>query len=398
MENQDYIHRRSRNRRRILIELLQSIDPLLEPQKNFPSELNRLFRENRRFGSRDRRLYRELIYTYLRFLPWIRKLGDDDEKRVDAILQLASQSADIAAMREDSMDFQADDPLESLVPSWFAAHLVSEWTAEDYRTLLSRPPLWIRAQCGSPTSVAEQLTRELSLEPHAVVASQVMPHAISCPPDSPVHTAPSYQSGQFEIQDISSQSLLELVHPAPKGRWLDACAGAGGKTLQLAALLGSQGSVTAYDPRSSALAELAKRARRAQLSNIEIETRKPEQVLFDGILVDAPCSGSGTWRRHPYLMRQTTEASIFEATQLQAELLDIYAPLVAIGGTLVYSTCSLSRHENEGIVSNFLDSHSEFAWQPLASRFGLSDSGNGITVTPRIFDGDGLFVASFKRQ
>ncbi len=301
-------------------------------------------------------------------------------------------------MREDSMDFQADDPLESLVPSWFAAHLTSEWTAEDYRTLLSRPPLWIRSQRSSPKSVAEQLTRELGLEPQAVVASQVMPHAISCPTDSPVHTAPSYQSGQFEIQDISSQSLLELVYPTPKGHWLDACAGAGGKTLQLAALLGSQGSVTAYDPRSSALAELAKRARRAQLSNIEIETRKPEQVLFDGILVDAPCSGSGTWRRHPYLMRQTTEASVFEAAQLQAELLDTYAPLVAIGGTLVYSTCSLSRHENEGIVSDFLDSHSEFAWQPLASRFGLSDSGNGITVTPRIFDGDGLFVASFKRQ
>src|SRR5690606_24311931 len=154
------------------------------------------------------------------------------------------------------------------------------------------------------------------------------------------------------IQDLGSQLVLATLAEAPAGHWLDACAGAGGKTLQLARLLGPAGRVTAHDIRAGALAELKTRARRAGLDTIVTTTTLPA-AAFDGVLVDAPCTGSGTWRRTPRLKWTTAPEDVARAARLQAELLARFSRLVRPGGRLVYATCSLCRSENEAVVAGF---------------------------------------------
>ena len=197
----------------------------------------------------------------------------------------------------------------------------------------------------------------------------------------------SYQSGKVEIQDIGSQLILESVAVLPGTHWLDACAGAGGKTLQLAALVGAAGHVTSRDVRSGALAQLSARALRAGLQGrIQVGTAQDPSPGFDGVLVDAPCTGSGTWRRSPHLRWTTTPASIREAKALQLSLLKQNAPRVRPGGSLVYATCSLCQSENESVIASFLDEDKSF--EPVI---------HGLRIAPPDPDGDAFFVASLRK-
>ena len=171
------------------------------------------------------------------------------------------------------------------------------------------------------------------------------------------------------------------------GHWLDACAGAGGKTLQLAALLGPDGTVTARDTRRTALEELSARAARARLSvRIRAGDRSDPPGGFDGVLVDAPCSGSGTWRRAPHLKWVTTAEGVRNAAATQLGLLRENAARARPGGRVVYATCSLCRSENESVVAQFLQSAEGFEAEPPAR-----------TLLPQSHDGDGFFVACFRR-
>jgi 16S rRNA (cytosine967-C5)-methyltransferase len=206
----------------------------------------------------------------------------------------------------------------------------------------------------------------------------------------------AYRSGRVEIQDLGSQLLLEAVGVAPGGRWLDACAGAGGKSLQLAGLLGPDGRVDAEDVRPAALAELARRAARAGLAG-RISIRGAAGGGYDGVLVDAPCSGSGTWRRSPHLKWVTSPAQIAAGAARQEALLARCAPRVRPGGQLVYATCSLARSENEEVVRRFLAAHPAFAAGPYPRPRGGEPAGDGLRFWPADHDGDGFFVASFRR-
>jgi 16S rRNA (cytosine967-C5)-methyltransferase len=215
----------------------------------------------------------------------------------------------------------------------------------------------------------------------------------------------------IEIQDLGSQLLLEAAGIAPGARWLDACAGAGGKTLQLSRLLGSAGSIDAHDVRASALAELAVRARRASVPIADSRQPAPRPAahcapirivqapaaFYDGVLVDAPCSGSGTWRRAPHLKWTTTPTQIAGAASLQRELLAQFSRHVRPGGRLLYCTCSLSRRENEDVIDAFLAGHPEFSIAPPASNFDLPLRGGGLTFFPARHDTDGFFVACLRR-
>ena len=413
MDHNDIQTRRSANQRRILFELIQSIPALQNLGKNFPRNLNRLFRDRSQFGSRDRRLYRELIYTYLRYQPWLEALADSANEFMDTLISLATSTPEIAklystidpSLHVESSETarhriigRSDNELSSLIPSWFSRHLFRELDVEDLLALFSRPPLWIRVQKGDRESIATHLSAGLPQSAQRPAVHETVPDAIHCPPDFPVQNCDDYKRGNIEIQDISSQILLHLIDPEPTGDWFDACAGAGGKSLQLAQLVGSKGRVFAYDPRPRALDELIQRSKRAGFHNISVVRHLPTGRRFNGVLVDAPCSGSGTWRRHPYLMRQTNEKELMDAAEKQFALLSEYAAFVKPNGLLVYCTCSLSRFENQEVARRFLENHSEFEHSRIASKFGLSENGRGVTVFPRDFNGDGLYVASFKRS
>jgi 16S rRNA (cytosine967-C5)-methyltransferase len=213
---------------------------------------------------------------------------------------------------------------------------------------------------------------------------------------------PLVTGGRAEIQDIGSQALLALAAPQPGSRWLDLCAGAGGKSLQLATLLGPSGKVSAYDTRRDALMELRRRAHRASLKNIQIEGVLPDEVTtrFDGVLVDVPCSGTGTWRRHPFLIHQTTPTLINTQARQQATLLRRGANYVAPGGRLIYATCSISQRENEDVIAAFLKEFREFELEaPAGTIPGLKVEAPGwLTLMPSALDSDGYFLACLRRR
>ncbi len=212
------------------------------------------------------------------------------------------------------------------------------------------------------------------------------------------------------MQDLGSQALLAAVAPARGGAWLDACAGAGGKSLQLALLLGGAppARVTAADVRAHALQEVTRRARRAGLLRV-INVLPPAApaapattALYDGVLVDAPCTGSGTWRRAPHLRWQLQPGAVAAAATLQLRILRDSARRVRPGGLLVYATCSLADAENGGVVDAFLASGAfasgfEPAPLPGAAALGLRDEGGRMTIPPAALNSDGFFVAALRR-
>jgi len=222
----------------------------------------------------------------------------------------------------------------------------------------------------------------------------------------------SFREGLFELQDEGSQ-LLGMLVDAPPTRVVDACAGAGGKTLQLAAQMKNRGELFALDIDARRLGELKLRARRAGAHNVRIRPIPPTGPEVsatladlvgkaDRVLVDAPCSGSGTFRRKPDARYRLTEAQLANHVERQKALLEQFAPLVKPGARLIYGTCSMLREENEDVVAAFLARHPEFSVLPPADRLGQElgakvDSGGFLRVTPGQHGTDGFFGATLVR-
>jgi 16S rRNA (cytosine967-C5)-methyltransferase len=372
-----------------------------------PARLETMLRRDRRFGSSDRRLYRELVYAALRHLPWIEPLLDADDGRLEKVVAwLAADTPATRAFRAalagrwppcpagvaDKAAYLGFDP-DVVLPGWLRAQCPEAFAPVQRDALLSRAPLWVRLQAGEPEGVLAEFTRL----GWAWRRSEVLAQAVRIEDEADVTATESYRDGRVEIQDLGSQMILASVEPGRGGVWLDACAGAGGKSLQLAELLGPEGRIDAHDVRPAALAELEKRAARAGLGG-RIARRPAPRGPYDGVLVDAPCSGSGTWRRAPHLKWTTTPAQVAARAGVQTELLDRFAPLVRSGGRLVYATCSLCRSENESVASLFLAGHPEFEPAPFARALTGEPRGAGLVFWPASHDGDGYFAALFRKK
>jgi 16S rRNA (cytosine967-C5)-methyltransferase len=223
---------------------------------------------------------------------------------------------------------------------------------------------------------------------------------------------PSFREGLFELQDEGSQLLGMLVDPPPT-KAVDACAGAGGKALQLSPVMKNRGELFALDIDARRLEELKLRARRASAHNIRIrqipEGREEARAALldlegkmDRVLVDAPCSGTGTYRRKPDARYRLTEDSLQRFVDRQKELLLRFCELVKPGGRLVYGTCSLLRDENEDVVRDFLAHRADFSLVPASDKLG-AELGEKTTrdgflrVTPRQHGTDGFFGAILLR-
>lgn len=231
----------------------------------------------------------------------------------------------------------------------------------------SRPPLYVRPQPNQLQQVSDDFQQNN-------LQIQRMGSALAVSGSKGLYELESYKNGLFEIQDLASQSIGEHVAPHAGDLGWDACAGGGGKSLQLASMMQGKGAVYASDIREHKLDEIRRRAQRAQLHNIrtfawqgEPLDRLPAAVQkrggFDWVLVDAPCTSSGTWRRNPDARWRCDEQTIHDITALQSKLLRAAAPSVRPGGKLVYSTCSFFVEENESIVASFLQQHPEFSLQ-----------------------------------
>jgi 16S rRNA (cytosine967-C5)-methyltransferase len=418
------------NQQRLFLAFLAGLRPHVHRDSALPRRIKELLARQRAIGSRDRRLYRELIYTWLRFLPWIDPLLDSAPElaaRITAWLapELKATAHYRAALCGDWPAAPADlagkaavlarlvGPLEpgdisgsapcslqeapsfapaALLPAWFHEHCPEAFRPPHLDALNRRADVWVRLQCNDRSIVLDEFrARQWNFEQAAD-----FPDAVRLPPNAEVADTDAYRRGFIEIQDLGSQLVLATAPIPPGGHWLDACAGAGGKSLQLARLLGDTGHVDATDIRPEILEELRDRAQRARLTNIRITTNPGPD--YDGVLVDAPCSGSGTWRRQPHLKWCVKPGSIASFAKTQLEILTAQSARVKPGGLLIYATCSLSRHENHDVVAAFLKAKPDFTPLPAADTHGGTFDGLGTTLLPGTRDTDGFYASTLRRH
>jgi len=400
------------NQQRHFLDFLGALRGPVSTDPALPRRLKAIFAAERAIGSRDRRLYRELVFTALRHWPWIEPLLDaapDAAARLTAWLaaDLKDTSAYRAALCADWPALPATlaeraavasallartlAPTD-LLPAWFRDHCPAAFASPNLDCLQTRAPLWVRLQTSEPGLVRDEFARR----GWTAETFPAWPEALKLTPNADVGGTDALRRGQVEIQDLGSQLILAHAPIAPGERWLDACAGAGGKTLQLARWLGDRGRVDACDLRPEALEELRERGRRARLNTIHLPAQPGRD--YDGVLVDAPCSGSGTWRRAPHLKWCTTPAAVERQAAVQARILAAHAPLVRPGGLLVYATCSLSRQENEAVATAFLAQHPGFVAEAPARDWGGVRDPAGTTLLPATHDTDGFYVALLRRQ
>lgn len=399
---------RSEHQRSIFTKLVQQLAAQhLFAHKHFPSKVTALLGGDHRFGSRDRKLYRALLFSTARLWQWVGeglgRSGVSAERMraaTDVVIAFADVSPDFsrAILGESAADaFAALDLTQwprwaadrlgtpgltwsSLLPAWFEGQCPWAFLGDNAARLLVRKPLWVRRQRGTWEEIsAALLPHKIALE-----RSAAYPDAAKITSEQDLTKTSPWQDGLIEVQDLGSQRVLENVPIS--GHWLDACAGEGGKTLQLAQ---RAVSVEARDIRSDALSVLRERVLRAGLSNVQTPAKPDPKKTFDGVLVDAPCSGTGTWGRHPHTRLATTPSDIAQAALLQSRLLKEFAPSVRPGGLLVYATCSLCRDENEGVIQTFLSQH------PAFTPSNPQENALGTTLWPD--DHDGFFVSVLRR-
>jgi 16S rRNA (cytosine967-C5)-methyltransferase len=395
------------------------------------------FREHKKHGSKDRRVIRESLFSLFRWWGWIQQLGEYQQQETffsmlasaaqlenhswidirDAWLTFGKHSHLANPLPSSASDNVVDKldlfkqfsqldgcTLEQLLPAWFWQHCLVDSKIEKQaliQAMSSRPPIWARAQQASTQNVLNRL----SLDNIQAVGSEYFSDTINLGHNSVnLNQVAAYTEGLLEIQDIASQVIGQTCDPKPDSQWWDACSGAGGKSLQLLSLMqqaGIEGHVTASDIRLNPLNELLKRAKRANFKQISISPWKTEQLpvksdFFDGVLVDAPCSCTGTWRRNPDMRWIDDVSSIEMKPQLQLDILKRSADGVKVGGELVYATCSLAQAENQQVVKAFLQSNVNFELVILTHPFDGTQS-NMITVWPQQADSDGMFVAKMRR-
>jgi len=359
----------------------------------------RFFAERRYAGSKDRRAVRDLAWRA------IRRFGERPQNARAAFVAMADGDPELAALF-DGTDYgpSAIGTTESratggVLPDWILAHFTELIDANERAALLDRAPLDLRAN-------ALKTSREavLSQFPDAEILPQSS-FALRLPTGQAVDSHPALLDGLVEIQDIGSQLIVDACAAKPGMTVLDLCAGAGGKTLGLAAHMNGKGRLIASDTNRARLDQLRPRANRAGALNIETLLLNPhkERAMLaelsgkcDVVLIDAPCSGSGTWRRNPETRWRLDPVRLQRVIDEQAKLIDIGAEMVASGGHLVYAVCSLIAAEGRGQVAAFLASNP--GWRAVETDVpaGRAD-GDGTLLTPYHDGSDGFFFARMEK-
>ncbi len=359
----------------------------------------RFFAARRYAGSKDRRAIRTLAYDA------IRRFGAVPANGRAAIVAMADDDTDLAQSFDGSAygpaPIVADEPRAE--PGYAPRWLVDAFHAAglddgDLAALLERAPLDVRVN--RLRVDRDALLAELGGEPAAD-----LPDALRLPADTLPDQSEALRDGRAEVQDIGSQIVSLAVGARPGGFAIDLCAGGGGKTLAIAAQMGGQGRILATDTDRPRLSRLAPRAARAGVEIAEprlLDPGKEAAMLADvagqadWVMVDAPCSGTGTWRRNPEARWRLTPDRLDRVIGTQARLLDIAAGLTAPTGTITYVVCSLLDAEGAGQVDAFLARNPTWSALPLALPRGRVH-GPGMRLTPASDSTDGFFVARLGR-
>lgn len=359
----------------------------------------RFFAERRYAGSKDRRAVRDLAWAA------IRRFGKRPATARSAFVAMADADPALAELFDGS-DYgpAAIEGGEARstgggLPKWikplFSAHI----DEAEQASLLDRAPMDLRVN-----ALKASRAEVSAMFPEAEILLHV-DHGLRLPGGTAIDSHPAVENGQVEIQDLGSQLIVEACQAKGVGTVLDLCAGAGGKTLALAATMRNTGRLIATDTNRNRLDQLKPRAARAGATNVEtrlLNPNKEKEMLAeitakcDLVLIDAPCSGSGTWRRNPETRWRLDAARLKRVIDDQARLLDIGADMVARGGHLVYAVCSLIENEGKGQVAAFLKSHKGWKAVDTGVSMGRPD-GDGLLLTPLNDGSDGFFFARLQK-
>ena len=396
---------------------------------SYPADavLSRFFRNHREAGRQDRALIADTVYAALRrwrlletiapgsgyrrlaLVVWATMLGANLRelegcfKRGDAEWVAAIKTA---AHSEQPFEVQCD------LPDWVIAALRRYWddaTLLMHAKALQQPaPLDLRVNLLK--CKREEALSLLAVDGLVGHPTRYSPAGIRLEGNPAINRHPLFLSGDIEVQDEGSQLLAWLVEPRRGEMVVDFCAGAGGKTLAMGALMRSTGRLYAFDTSAKRLENLRPRLARSGLQNVHpqrIEGERDSRVKrlagkIDRVLVDAPCSGLGTLRRNPDLKMRQTLQSVEELRAKQAAILNAAATLLKPGGRLVYATCSLLPEENQDIIGTFLQNHVKFVLRPAGEIMKHQkieiECGNYFELWPAQHGTDGFFAAVLERS
>ena len=355
------------------------------------------FRTRRFAGSKDRRAVRDLVYLA------IRACGEIPDGGRAALLRLSAGDPNLSALFDGSNHGPAPvgpgEPVAKggIAPAWLEQRLAaSDIAGDEAVALLERAPLDIRVNALKPGAASlPQGGADIGIA-----------GAVRYPHGARIEDSEAFRSGAIEVQDAGSQLACRAVGAGEGQAVIDLCAGAGGKSLALAAQVGLSGKVIACDTDRGRLSRLGPRAQRAGADGIietrlldpgrELEALNDWQDRADAVLVDAPCSGTGTWRRNPEARWRLSPEWLASVTALQSRLLDVACALVRPGGVLVYVTCSLLDEEGADQAAAFLARHEGWSAQTLDLGAG-TPRGKGLRLSPFRDGTDGFFIARFAR-
>ena len=390
------------------------------------SVLSNFFRGHRKLSQLDRAFIAESVFGLLRRKRLVDHLSKDGSPR-RALLAYLTRVAGIsmrelnAALTEDEAEWVArlkatapgDLPLavQADLPDWLVERLALQMPEADIlalgRALQQPAPLDLRVN--TLRADRNAVLRQLAATGIEGAATPYSPLGIRVKGKPALNRHPLFLDGSIEVQDEGSQLLGFLVAPKRHELIVDFCAGAGGKTLMLGAMMQSHGRIYAFDVSEKRLARLKPRLKRSGLSNLHpqlIQSENDARIKrlagkIDRVLVDAPCSGLGTLRRNPDLKWRQSPQTIEELKVKQASILDSAARLLKPGGRLVYATCSLLAEENQGIVASFLAGHPQFTLLDCGEilkqhQIGL-ETGAYLQLWPQIHGTDGFFAAALER-
>jgi 16S rRNA (cytosine967-C5)-methyltransferase len=349
------------------------------------SVLRETFKRLRVFNAKETREISDAVFAYFR---WRGFLANSDVNR-DQLREVGELTR---RFEENPSSFSDSDLRAKTVPEWASGEI--EANDEWFRALQHVPNLWLRAKQGQGRALARKL---------GCAKTGVLPDALLYEGDEDLFRLPEFHAGEFELQDLSSQAVGFICDPQSGETWWDACAGEGGKLLHLSDLMENKGLIWASDRAEWRLKHLKRRAGRAKVFNYRSViwngvAKPPTKTKFDGVLVDAPCSGVGTWQRNPHARWTTNLEDVKELAEVQKRLLANVAASIKPGGKLIYAVCTLTRSETTEVVEYFEKEHSDFKALELSNPLDSEAlPSSRIWIWPQDSGGNGMFVALWKK-
>ena len=385
-----------------------TLEDIFNRHKQANKVINTLLKSQKKWGSRDRKFAAGLLYDIVRWKRLYEYLSDADiltkQGKWDVIGAWAVLNnielpdwEEFNAINPDEIlkKYQniIDEAVKQSVPDWLfdlgKTQLKEQWN-ETLKALNEEVPLTIRVN--RLKTNPENLMQILFKQGIETYQNSGYPDALFLKKRRKLTHLKCYKQGLFEVQDASSQLVAPFTGAVSGDFVIDACAGAGGKTLHLATQMQNKGQILAYDIYPSKIAELRKRAKRNGIKNltesgiIDVRIIKKNHEKADILLLDAPCSSLGTLRRNPGLKWELNPDKIKQINVIQRDILDTYESMLKPGGYLIYVTCSILPMENQLIVKNFLSTHKNYTF--------VEDK----TILPSKSKGDGFYMAKLKKQ